>query len=84
MDHSPTPSAGTWFVSPTPFASDGSVDADGLVALVDACVDWQVDGITVLGVMGEVSALSDAERDIVLTSVLTAAHDRIPVAVGCS
>ena len=84
MDHSPTPLAGTWFVSPTPFAADGSVDADGLVAIVDACIDWKVDGITVLGVMGEVSALSDAERDIVLTSVLTAAHDRIPVAVGCS
>jgi 4-hydroxy-tetrahydrodipicolinate synthase len=76
--------AGTWFVSPTPFTADGEVDSAGLAAIVDACSDWGVDGITVLGVMGEVSALSDAERDTVLSAVLGAARSRLDIAVGCS
>lgn len=76
--------SGTWFVSPTPFTADGAVDLTGLAGIVEATSDWGVDGITVLGVMGEVSALSDAERDEVLTGVLRAAAGRIPVAVGCS
>ncbi|MET3805843.1 4-hydroxy-tetrahydrodipicolinate synthase [Nakamurella sp. UYEF19] len=76
--------SGTWFVSPTPFTPDGSVDPAGLAGIVEATSDWGVDGITVLGVMGEVSALSDVERDDVLTGILRAAAGRIPVAVGCS
>jgi 4-hydroxy-tetrahydrodipicolinate synthase len=78
------PLSGTWFVSPTPFTVEGEVDQVGLVSIVDATADWGVDGITVLGVMGEVAALSDAERDEVLTAVLRASSSRIPVAVGCS
>ncbi|QNK82149.1 dihydrodipicolinate synthase family protein [Nakamurella sp. PAMC28650] len=89
MSSTPSPDlttdlSGTWFVSPTPFTADGAVDPAGLAGIVDATADWGVDGITVLGVMGEVSALSDAERDEVLTGVLRAAAGRIPVAVGCS
>jgi 4-hydroxy-tetrahydrodipicolinate synthase len=79
-----TPLSGTWFVSPTPFTPDGLVDVDGLAGIVEATADWGVDGITVLGVMGEVSALSDAERDQVLAAILRAANGKVPVAVGCS
>jgi 4-hydroxy-tetrahydrodipicolinate synthase len=84
LSDTPRPISGTWFVSPTPFTSDGSVDTTGLASIVDACAAWGVDGVTVLGVMGEVSALSDHERDEVLRTVLTAARDRVSVAVGCS
>lgn len=73
--------AGTWFVSPTPFTADGDVDPKSLTAIAEACADWGVDGITVLGVMGEVTALSDSERDTVLRAVLSGP---LPVAVGCS
>ena len=76
--------SGTWFVSPTPFTTDGAVDGAGLAGIVEATADWGVDGITVLGVMGEVSALGDSERDEVLTAVLSAAKGMVPVAVGCS
>ncbi len=84
MQNSPTMLAGTWFVSPTPFTSEGVVDAAGLRAIVEATADWGVDGITVLGVMGEVSALSDEERHEVLSAVLDAARGSVPIAVGCS
>lgn len=84
MPHNTRPLSGTWFVSPTPFTVDGEVDRAGLASIVDATVDWGVDGITVLGVMGEVAALSDEERDEVLTAVLAVSSGRVPVAVGCS
>ena len=43
-----------------------------------------VDGITILGVMGEAPALSDLERDLVLRTVAESAAGRLPFAVGCS
>lgn len=78
------PLTGTWFVCPTPFDPDGAVDAASIATLVDAAVDWGVDGLTVLGVMGEAGALTDAERDTVQRAFLAAAAGRVPVAVGCS
>jgi 4-hydroxy-tetrahydrodipicolinate synthase len=80
----PLPLSGTWFIAPTPFTADGQVDRDGLAALVDRAVRWQVDGITILGVMGEAPALSDVERTAVLSAVADRAAGRLPFAVGCS
>jgi 4-hydroxy-tetrahydrodipicolinate synthase len=75
---------GTWFICPTPFDDGGEVDEKSLHTLVDSAARWGVDGLTVLGVMGEVAALTDDERDGVLATVCAAARDRLPVAVGCS
>ena len=73
---------GTWWIAPTPFAGD-AVDGDALEHAVRTAVGWGVDGVTVLGVMGEVTSLSDAERDVVLGAVARGAGD-VPFAVGCS
>jgi 4-hydroxy-tetrahydrodipicolinate synthase len=70
-------------VLPTPFDDDGRVDEDSLRTLVRCVRSWGVDGVTALGVMGEAAALSDAERQRVLSAVIDAA-DGTPVAVGCS
>ena len=75
---------GTWYIVPTPFRDDDGVDTDSLHRLTDAAVRWGVDGLTILGVMGEVAALSDTERSIVAGTVLGAVAGRVPVAVGCS
>jgi 4-hydroxy-tetrahydrodipicolinate synthase len=75
---------GTWYIAPTPFAEDCSVDRNSLHKLVDAADRWGADGITILGVMGEAPALTDAERTDVLSAVAEAADGRIPFAVGCS
>ena len=74
---------GTWWIAPTPFAADGSVDGDALEHAVRTAVGWGVDGVTVLGVMGEVTSLSDAEREVVLGAVARGAGE-VPFAVGCS
>lgn len=79
-----SPITGTWFVCPTPFDADGVVDVASIHTLVDAAVDWGVDGVTVLGVMGEATALTDDERATVQEAFVAAAAGRIPVAVGCS
>jgi 4-hydroxy-tetrahydrodipicolinate synthase len=78
------PIAGTWFVCPTPFDDQASVDVAGIEMLVEAALEWGVDGLTVLGVMGEAGALTDAERDTVQRAFVSAAAGRVPVAVGCS
>ncbi|WP_027345173.1 dihydrodipicolinate synthase family protein [Hamadaea tsunoensis] len=75
---------GTWYISPTPFTDDNAVDTASLRRIVDAAVSWGVDGITILGVMGEVADLTAAERETVLSTVADAAKDRLPFAVGCS
>ncbi|HEY2044292.1 MAG TPA: dihydrodipicolinate synthase family protein [Jatrophihabitans sp.] len=76
--------AGTWFVLPTAFDEHGELDLSSQQSLVEAAIDWGVDGLTVMGVMSEVSSLSDAERDAALSAIFAAAGGRIPVAVGCS
>lgn len=75
---------GTWYISPTPFTDDNAVDTDSLRRIVDAAASWGVDGITILGVMGEVADLTAAERETVLATVAEAARGRLPFAVGCS
>jgi 4-hydroxy-tetrahydrodipicolinate synthase len=74
--------SGTWYVVPTPFADDGALDLDSQRNLVDAAVEWGVDGLTVLGVMSEATSLSDVERSQSLAAIMEAAAGRVPV--GCS
>jgi len=75
---------GTWFVVPTPFREDGSLDEESQRRLLDAAITWGVDGLTVLGVTSEAAELTEEERDRVLRTVAEEVGDRVPVVVGCS
>lgn len=67
----------------TPFLPDESFDAESMAGLVQLMRRIGVDGITVLGVLGEANRMNDREReDIVRTTV--AAADGLPVVVGAS
>jgi 4-hydroxy-tetrahydrodipicolinate synthase len=77
-------SGGTWFIAPTPFDPAGELDLDSLAAVVQAAVRWGCDGVTVLGVMGEVASLTDDERTRVIGTVGAALAGSVPFAVGCS
>lgn len=59
---------GTWFVVPTPFKKDGTIDLDSQQRLVDAAVGWRVDGLTVMGVTSESHTLTSNERAALLQS----------------
>lgn len=74
---------GTWYVMPTTFAPDGSLDLMSQRGLTEAVLSWGVDGLTVLGVMGEATALDTNERTAVIGAVHEAAAG-MPVAVGIS
>jgi 4-hydroxy-tetrahydrodipicolinate synthase len=73
---------GTWFVLPTAFSEDGSLDLESQKRLVGAVVSWGVDGLTAMGVTSEASALSPEERSAALAAV--AEGGGIPLVVGCS
>jgi 4-hydroxy-tetrahydrodipicolinate synthase len=75
---------GTWFVVPTPFRDGGSLDLVSLRRLVEAAMDWTVDGLTVMGLTSEATALSPAERADALAAIVDSVRGRVPIVVGCS
>ncbi len=75
---------GTWYISPTPFTEAGAVDTDSMANVVTTAATWGVDGVTILGVMGEVADLTAVERAAVLAAASQAAAGVVPFAVGCS
>ena len=73
---------GVYSVLPTPFSANGDVDEDSLRRVVDLFIDAGVDGVTALGVTGEVARLDDAERRRVLDVVIEQVNGRIGVVAG--
>ncbi|MFM2106905.1 MAG: hypothetical protein RL338_1937 [Chloroflexota bacterium] len=76
------PLRGVYNIVPTPFADDGSLDEHSLGRLIDFVIAAGVDGVTILGVLGEAGKLSEAERTRVIEVTLEAAAGRVPVCVG--
>jgi 4-hydroxy-tetrahydrodipicolinate synthase len=75
---------GVYSVLPTPFSADGALDEASLRRVVTMFLDAGVNGLTALGVTGEVARLDDAERSRVLEIVLDEVHGRVPVVAGTS
>lgn len=75
---------GVFNITPTPFHSNGTLDEASLATLTDHNVEQGVDGMTVLGVMGETSKVTDAERDRIIARVVEAAAGRISICVGAT
>lgn len=75
---------GVFTIMPTPFAEDGHLDTASLDRLTRFLIDLEVDGVVVLGVMGEAPKLSDEEQVAVIRTTVEAASGRIPVFVGTS
>ncbi len=66
----------------TPLTTEGEVDVASLERLVDHLVTEGVHGLFVLGSTGEVAYLTDAQRDVVVRTVVRAAAGRVPVMGG--
>lgn len=75
---------GVWNITPTPFSPDGSLDLASVRRLTDFTIARGVDGLTILGVMGEGEKLTETERDQLIVATLEAAGGRLPVCVGAS
>ena len=75
---------GVYSVLPTPFKSGGDVDVESLKRVVDLIAAAGVNGVTALGVTGEVSRLSEKERALIVDTVVKQGQGRIKVIVGAS
>ena len=76
--------SGVFNVLATPFTERLDVDARSIKSLVSGVLSAGVDGITVLGVAGEVHRLTENERVRVIHAVIEAVNDQVPVIVGTS
>jgi len=66
----------------TPLTTEGEVDTTTLTAVVEHLVTEGVHGVFALGSTGEVAYLDDAQRDVVVRTVVAAVAGRVPVLVG--
>jgi 4-hydroxy-tetrahydrodipicolinate synthase len=74
---------GVFPILPTPFHDDERLDLESLARIVSFMRQARVDGVTVLGVLGEANRLDDAEREQVIRAAVAAARG-LPVIVGAS
>ena len=67
--------SGVWNIVPTPFLPDEELDLRFLGTLTDFVVASGVDGMTILGVLGEGAKVTDSERSAIIDAV-TRARER--------
>ena len=73
---------GVYSVLPTPFQPNGDLDEASLRRVIDLFISAGVNGVTALGVTGEVARLDDSERRRVLEVVVEHGQGRIGVVAG--
>ncbi len=74
---------GVYIISVTPFDERGALDLDGTDRLIDFYMRTGIDGITILGMMGEAPKLGHDEAVAFARRVIARAG-RLPVVVGVS
>ena len=73
---------GVYSVLPTPFTASGDLDEISLRKVVDLFINAGVNGVTALGVTGEVARLDEDERRRVLEVVVEHVNGRVGVVAG--
>ena len=76
--------AGVIPILATPFGDDDSLDLSSWQRLLDFMIELRVDGVTILGVLGEANRLNDEERQTLIETAATVVRGRIPIIVGAS
>lgn len=71
-------------IVPTPFDESGALALGDVPRLVDYYERCGVEGLTILGVMGEADKLSSRETEALVAEFLRVADGRFPVLVGVS
>jgi 4-hydroxy-tetrahydrodipicolinate synthase len=68
----------------TPFHDDAQVDLESWQRVIEFMMRLGVNGITILGVLGESNRLTDRERETLVGSAISTVDARVPVIVGSS
>ena len=74
---------GVYPILATPFHDDESVDLESMERLIRFMAGLGVDGVTILGVLGEANRMLDREREALIKAAVKAAAG-LPVIVGTS
>ena len=75
---------GVIVVVPTPFGVDGRIDDASLDRLIGHYLTLGVQGLTIMGVMGEGSKLTAAESNALMRRIFDLVDGRLPLIVGAS
>jgi len=75
---------GVIVVVPTPFDEDGRIDDASLERLIGHYLSLGVQGLTIMGVMGEGSKLSTSESEALMQRIFSLVRGQVPVIVGAS
>ena len=75
---------GVYIIAATPFEDDGKLDLASTDQMVDFCLESGVNGMTILGIMGEAPKLTPDEQQSFMKRVFTRIGGKIPVVVGVS
>jgi 4-hydroxy-tetrahydrodipicolinate synthase len=73
---------GIYNITPTPFKADGTLDEASLRKLTEFTRGTGVNGMTILGVLGEADKLLESERERVTEIVIETAGPDFPICVG--
>ena len=76
-------SGGIWSTTVTPFDEDGNIDETSLRSLIDYYISSGVHGLS-LGVLGEVSKLTETEKDDLIKILVHQTNERVPVSIVCT
>jgi 4-hydroxy-tetrahydrodipicolinate synthase len=68
----------------TPFHEDDSLDLESFERLLRFMIALGVDGVTILGVLGESNRLTDHEREVLIQHAVRTLDHRLPIIVGAS
>jgi dihydrodipicolinate synthase/N-acetylneuraminate lyase len=71
-------------ILPTPFHPDESPDLDSWQRVLEFMTRIGVDGVTILGVLGESDRLTDREREALIAAAVRSVDGRMPIIVGAS
>ncbi len=73
---------GTGVALITPFKKDFSVDIEALKRIVDFQIEGGIDYLVVLGTTAESATLSQAEKELVINTIIDANNQRLPLVLG--
>ena len=75
---------GVYSIIPTAFTDAGDLDLSSQRHVVDLFIEKGANGLTALGVTGEVARLEEDERRTILETVVKQAAGRVPIIAGTS
>ena len=78
----PSEFTGVFPILPTPFGENEALDLDSWERMIRFMMALGVDGITILGVLGEANRLLESERDELVAKAAAVTGGAIPVIVG--